>query len=334
MTLSRRDSVRTVLAGAFAALLVATAMPLAAQTAAAAGYPAKPLKMVIPYPAGGGTDIIGRAIAQQLNQAWNVPVVVENKPGASGITGNDLVAKSAPDGHTLLIGITAMIQTPALYAKLPYDVLKDFTPVSQIAMSSDLFVVPRDVPAKTLQEFIALAKANPGKHNYGNYGNGTSSHMHGELLKMKAGIDLSAIPYKGAAPLVNDVLGGQLSSAFIDASSANAHLKSDKIRILAITGMHRHPALPDVPTFAESGLAGFEANGWFGAFVAAGTPKPIVDKLSAEIRKIVASPELSTRLSAMGLRPVGGTADELGAVMARDLPKWSRIVKDAKITLE
>ncbi len=335
MNCSRRKTVQLAWGAALTSLLGAVPAAVQAQAAAAAnGYPSKPIRVVVPYPAGGGADIIGRAIGTQLNQAWGVPVIVENRPGASGITGNDLVAKSAPDGYTLLIGITAMIQTPALYAKLPYDVLKDFAPVSQLAMSSDLFVVSRDVPAKTLQEFVALAKANLGKYNYGNYGNGTSSHMHGELLEMKAGVDLAAIPYKGAAPLVNDVLGGQLASAFIDASSANAHLKSDRFRILAITGMQRHPALPDVPTFSEAGYSGFEANGWYGAFVAAGTPKPIVDKLSAEVRKIVRSPELSGRLAAMGLRPVGSTPEELSAVMARDLPKWTKIVKDARITLE
>lgn len=332
MKLSRRTTLQLALGSGLTALLASA--PASADEVKAGAYPGKTIRVVVPFPAGGGTDIIGRAIATQLNQAWGVPVVVENKPGASGITGNDLVAKSAPDGYTVLIGITAMIQAPALYAKLPYDVLKDLAPVSQLALSSDLFVVPREVPARSLQEFVALAKTSPGKYNYGNYGNGTSSHMHGELLKMKAGVDLAAIPYKGAAPLVNDVLGGQLASAFIDVSSANAHLKSDRLRILAVTGLQRHPALPEVPTFAESGYTGFEANGWFGAFVAAGTPKPIVDKLSAEIRRIVNSPELSGRLTAMGLRPVGGTPEELAAVMARDLPRWARIVKDARITLE
>ena len=337
MESSRRGCLRAALACAASASLGAalgTASPIAFAQPAGGAYPSKPLRMVIPYPAGGGTDIIGRIIAQQLSQAWGQPVVVENRPGSSGIIGGDVVAKSAPDGYTLLLGITAMIQAPALYAKMPYDVLKDFAPVSQVALSSDLFVVPRDVPATTLQEFIALVKAHPGKYSNGNYGNGTSSHMHGELLRARAGLDLALIPYKGAAPLVNDVLGGQLSSGFIDVSSANAHLKSDKIRILAITGMQRHPALPEVPTFAELGLAGFEANGWFATFVAAGTPRPIVDKLSAEVRRIVASPELSGRLAAMGLRPVGGTPEELSAAMARDLPRWARIVKDAGIRLE
>lgn len=336
-TEKRRTGARAIagwaLASGIAALLVA-GWPAAAMAQSADNYPSKPIRVVVPYPAGGGTDIIGRAIATQMNQAWGVPVLVENKPGASGNTGNDLVAKAPPDGYTVLIGITAMIQTPALYTKLPYDVLKDFAPVSQLAQSSDLFMVSRDVPAKTLAEFVALAKANPGKYNYGNYGNGTSSHMHGEQFKMKAGVDLSAIPYKGAAPLINDVLGGQITSAFVDASSANAHIKSDKLRVLAITGTQRHPALPDVPTFSESGYPGFESNGWFAAFVPAGTPKPVIDKLSKEIRRIVAAPELNSRMASMGLRPVGGTPEEMAAVMARDMPKWTRIVKDAHIVLE
>lgn len=323
---------RTVLHGAAAVLLGLSAA--GAAQAQATAYPSKPIRMVIPYPAGGGTDIIGRAVGTQLSQALGVPVVIENKPGASGTTGNDLVAKSAPDGYTVLIGITAMIQAPALYPKLPYDVLKDFEPVSQLALSFDLFMVPRDSPARTLQEFVDLAKAQPGKLQYGNYGNGTSSHMHGELFKLKAGIDLTAVPYKGAAPELNDLLGGQISSAFVDTSSANAHIKSDKLRILAITGQQRDPRLPDVPTFGELGYAGFEANGWFAAFVAAGTPKPIVDRLSTEIRRIVKSPDVTTRLAALGLRPVGSTPEELAAVMARDLPRWARIVKDGRITMD
>lgn len=326
---------RSVLRLAVTALCVGLGLGAQAQQAgASAAYPSKPIRFIVPYPAGGGTDIIARAIATPLSQAWGVPVIVENKPGASGNTGNDLVAKSAPDGYTVLIGITAMIQTPALYAKIPYDVLKDFAPISQLALSSDLLMVQSSNPAKSVGEFVAQAKAQPGKLNYGNYGNGTSSHMHGELFQMVTGADLQGVPYRGAAPLVSDMLGGQLSSAFVDVTSANPHLKSDKVRILAITGMQRHPALPDVPTFAELGYKGFESNGWFGAFAPAGTPKPIVDKLSAEIRKIVASPEVTNRLTGMGLRPVGSTPEELAAVMARDMPRWAKIVKDANIKLD
>ena len=305
-----------------------------AQSAPAAAYPSKSIRMVVPYAAGGGTDIMARTIATQLSSTWGVPVVVENKPGASGIPGNDIVAKAAPDGYTILVGITAMIQTVALYPKLPYDVLKDFAPVSQLALSADFLMVPRNSPANSLQDFIAMAKANPGKLNYGTYGNGTSSHMHGELLKMTSGIDVTAVPYKGAAPEINDLLGGQLTAAFVDVTSATPHLKSDKIKILAITGTQRHPLVPDVKNMGELGLSGFEANGWFSVFAPAGTPKPIVDKLSAEIQKIVKGPELNNRLVGMGLKPVGGTPEELATVMVRDLPKWSKIVKDAHITLD
>jgi tripartite-type tricarboxylate transporter receptor subunit TctC len=315
--------------------VVALAQPAPSVPAvSAAGYPSKQIRIVVPYPAGGGTDIIARALSGPLSLAWGVPVIVENKPGASGITGNDIVAKAAPDGYTILLGITAMIQTPALYGKLPYDVLKDFAPISQVALSSDLFMVQSSSPAKTAQEFIALAKAQPGKFNYGNYGNGTSSHMHGEMFKLAAGIEMSGIPYKGAAPLINDMLGGQIASAFIDVTSSNPHLKSDKVRILAITGTQRHPALPEVPTFSELGLKGLQSNGWFSAFAPAGTPKPIVDKLSSEIRKILASPAVNTRLTGMGLRPVGSTPEELAAVLVNDLPRWSQIVKDANIKLD
>jgi tripartite-type tricarboxylate transporter receptor subunit TctC len=303
-------------------------------SASTSAYPSKQIRIVVPYPAGGGTDIIARAISAPLSQALGVPVIVDNKPGASGITGNDIVAKAAPDGYTILLGITAMIQTPALYGKLPYDVLKDFAPISQVALSSDFFMVQSSSPVKTLAEFVSAAKTQPGKFNYGNYGNGTSSHMHGEMFKMAAGVDMSGIPYKGAAPLINDMLGGQIVSAFIDVSSANPHLKSDKVRILAITGLQRHPALPDVPTFAELGHKGLEANGWFSAFAPAGTQKPIVDKLSAEIRKILASPAVNSRLTGMGLRTVGSSPEELAAVLVNDLPKWTKIVKDANIKLD
>ncbi|HRO59201.1 MAG TPA: tripartite tricarboxylate transporter substrate binding protein [Burkholderiaceae bacterium] len=336
MNTSRRRIIQLALGIAIAATgsaLTAVGAGAAHAQEAAADYPSRTIRMVVPYPPGGGADLIGRTIAAGLHQAWNVPVIVENKPGASGTIGNDAVAKADPDGYTILLGITAMIQAPALYPRLPYEV-KDLAPVSQIAMSSDLFVVPSRASAKTLSEFIELVKANPGQFQVGNYGNGTSSHIHGELLKLKTGIDLVSVAYRGAAPLVNDMLGQQLTSAFIDATSANAHLGSDKIRILAITGLKRHPALPDVPTFAESGIDGYEANGWFGTFVPAGTPKPIIDKLSGEIQRIVKSPEMTECLESMGLRPVGSTPEELAAVIEADTPRWGSVVRDAGIKLQ
>jgi tripartite-type tricarboxylate transporter receptor subunit TctC len=219
------------------------------QALAQPSYPSKPIRLVVPYPAGGGTDTVGRMIGQRLAEAWGQPVVVDNKPGASGMLGNDTVAKAAPDGYTVLLAITALIQSPSLYKRMPYDVNKDFTPVSLIAKSSDLFVVPNRVPASTLREFVALAKA--GKLSYGSYGNGTSSHLHGELLRQQTGVELTHIPYKGAAPLLNDLLGGQVDSAFVDVTSAYPYLTSGKFKILGITGTQRYKAIPNVPTFAE-----------------------------------------------------------------------------------
>lgn len=297
-------------------------------------YPGRPLRLVVPYPAGGGADTIARLIGQQLAQAWKQPVVVDNKPGASGILGNDIVAKAAPDGYTLLLAITAMIQSPSLYRKMPYNVERDFLPVSLVARSSDLFVVPSRVPARTLAEFIALAKASPGKLSYGSYGNGTSSHLHGEQFKIQAGIDIVHIPYKGAAPLVSDILGGQVDAAFVDVTSANSYLAGGKFRVLGITGTQRHAALPAVPTFSEAGLRGFEPNGWFGIFLPAGTPRPIADRLAADIGRIVKQPEVSQRLAAMGLQPVASSPAELAAVVSNDTPKWAEIVRTARIQLD
>ncbi|WP_354685136.1 tripartite tricarboxylate transporter substrate binding protein [Cupriavidus necator] len=295
-------------------------------------YPNKPIRLIVPYPAGGGTDTVGRLVGQRLAESLGQPVVVENKPGASGMLGNDLVAKAPADGYTLLLAITALIQSASLYKRMPYDVGKDFTPVSLIAKSSDLFVVPNRVPASNMREFLALAKA--GKLSYGSYGNGTSSHLHGELLKQQAGIELTHIPYKGAAPLVSDLLGGQVDSAFVDVTSANAHLGSNKFRILGITGSQRYKALPNVPTFTELGLPGFEPNGWFGLFLPGGAPKEVTAKLAAETARIVRLPEVTQKLTGMGLQPVGSTPQELAAVVSGDTPKWAKIVRDANIQLD
>jgi len=295
-------------------------------------YPGKPIRMIVPYPAGGGTDTVGRLIGQRLAESLGQAVVVENKPGASGMLGNDTVAKAPADGYTLLLAITALIQSPALYKRTPYDVAKDFTPVSLIAKSSDLFVVPNRVPASNMREFLALAKA--GKLSYGSYGNGTSSHLHGELLKQQAGIEIAHIPYKGAAPLMSDLLGGQVDSAFVDVTSANPYLGSNKFRILGITGTQRYKALPNVPTFTELGLPGFEPNGWFGLFLPANAPKDVTAKLAAETARIVRLPEVTQKLAGMGLQPVGSTPQELAAVVAGDTPKWARIVRDANIQLD
>ncbi|GAB7542041.1 tripartite tricarboxylate transporter substrate binding protein [Cupriavidus sp. 8B] len=328
MKTSRRNWLGQAAALGGGALLGGWQLPALAQGT----YPGRPIRMVVPYPAGGGTDTIARMIGQRLTEAWGQPVVVDNKPGASGMLGNDIVAKAPPDGYAVLLGITAMIQSPSLYKRIPYDVARDFAPVSLLARSSDLFVVPNRVPASTLAEFVALAKA--GKLSYGSYGNGTSSHLHGELLKMQAHVDLAHIPYKGAAPLMSDVLGGQVDSAFVDVTSANSYLNSGKFKILAITGTLRYKSIPSVPTFAQAGFSGFEPSGWFSVFLPANTPRDVVSRLSTEIARIVRLPDISQKLSAMGLQPVGSSPEELAEVIATDTPKWARIVRDAHIQLD
>ncbi|MEG1200933.1 MAG: tripartite tricarboxylate transporter substrate binding protein [Comamonas sp.] len=325
---NRRSAVGRVLSTVALAALVACGAGVQA-----ADYPSKPIRIVVPYPAGGGADTIGRLIGTQLSQRWGQPVIVDNKPGASGMLGNDTVAKAPGDGYTVLLGITALVQIPSLYKKVPYK-LSDLTPVSQTAKSADLVFVPRSSGITSLQAFVDKAKAAPGTLNYGTYGNATSSHLHGEQLKMKAGIDMVHVPYQGSGPETAAMLGGQLTSAFIDAAAAYPHIKSDKVNIIAITGAQRHPALPNVPTMGESGYSGFEANGWFGYFVPASTPQAIVDKLGNELAAIVKIPEINKRLLDMGLIPVGSTSQEFKPELERDAAHWKRIVDAAKISMD
>ena len=296
-------------------------------------YPNKPLRVIVPYPAGGGTDTIARLIGQQLAQRWGQTVVVENKPGASGILGNDIVAKAPGDGYTVLMGITAVVQIPALYKKVPYK-LADLAPVSQIAKSADLLMVPRSSGVTTLAQFVDKARAAPGSMNYGTYGNATSSHMNGERFKQQAGIDLTHIPYQGSGPEMAALLGGQLTLAFVDATAAYPHIKSDKLNILAVTGSQRFPSLPNVPTMTESGYPGLEANGWFGVFLPASTPKAIVDKLGAEVAAIVKSPELNKRLTDMGLIAVGSLPDDFKTQVEKDAAHWKAVAEGAKISMD
>ncbi len=296
-------------------------------------WPSKPLRIVVPYPAGGGTDTIARLIGTQLSQRLGQSVVIENKPGASGILGNDTVAKAPGDGYTVLMGITTVVQIPALYKKVPYK-LTDLAPVSQIARSADLLMVPRSTGITTLEQFVQRARAEPGKFNYGSYGNATSSHMNGERFKQKAGIDITHVPYQGSGPEVAALLGGQLTLAFVDATAAYPHIHSDKVNVLAITGAQRHPALPQVLTMTEAGYPGLEANGWFAMFVPGTTPKPIVDRLGAEVSTIVKSSELNKRLTDMGLIPVGSLPDEFKAQIDKDALHWKAVAEAARISMD
>lgn len=312
----------------------AAALPLGFAVAAApVAYPSGPIRIVVPYPAGGATDVLARLVAQDLQTAWNTTVIVENKPGASGNIGGLQVVKSPADGHTVMMGITALAQLPAMM-KMPFDPQKDLVPVIEVARSQSLFVIPADSLAADLRQFIALAKANPNRYSYGSYGNGTSSHIQGELLKMQAGLDIVHVPYKGSAPLITDLLGGQVTSAFLDAASIAPHLKSGKLKVLAVTGDKRSRLVPGVATMAELGFKDFEPMGWFGMFMPAGTPAPVVSKLAAEAARILRQPQAHARVEGLGLMPVGNTPQEFARTVRSDSALYGRIIKAANIRIE
>lgn len=300
----------------------------------AANYPNKSVRVVVPYPAGGGADTIARLFSKHLETKWGQPFIVENRVGASGNIGGDYVAKSAPDGYTVLTGITAMIQSPHILPKMPFNPITAFVPVNVLARSADLFVVPVSSPANSLKDFVSLAKESPDKYNYGSYGNGTTAHIHGEMFKSQAGMKLLHVPYKGGAPLMNDLLGGQVTSGFIDIASVRSHLNSGKLKVLAVTGARRNPLLPDTPTFTELGYKSFEPYGWFSVFVPAGTSKDIVQKLSTEISTYVKSADGTARIQALGLQPGGETTDEFSKIIKEDYEIWGRVIKDANIKLD
>jgi tripartite-type tricarboxylate transporter receptor subunit TctC len=318
---------RAATAAALLASIAVTALCSASQSATAAdAYPSRRISFVVPYPAGGATDVLARLLANKLQEAWKQPVVVENKSGGGGVVGNDAVAKAQPDGYTVLVAITQIIQAPSLVPKLPYDVFKDLTPVTQAALSTIVLVVPEQQPFKSVKELVDYAKANPGKP-YGTFGNATTSHLYGELLKKVANIDMTHIPYRGSAPLTNDLLANTVTSGFVDLTTAGAQIKAGKLRALAVGGEQRRKAMPDVPTMAELGYPGFEIEGWLGLFVPAGTPKEIVSKLSDELARIIASPEGIAGIEALSLVPVGGSAEAFDKALHRDLDKWADVVK-------
>jgi tripartite-type tricarboxylate transporter receptor subunit TctC len=298
----------------------------------AASYPSQPLRIIVPYPAGGATDTLARLIATKLQESWKQTVVVENKPGASGTIGNDMVAKSPRDGQTVLLGITAIVQVPTLMPNLPYDALKDLQPLVQVATTNSVLFVPPSSPAASVKEFVALVKANPGKYNYGSYGTGTSSHIQGSLLNLQAGTDLAHVPYKGAAPLLQDLRGGQLTSAFIDMATARPHLEF--LKPLAVTGAQRNKTLPNVPTFAELGFHSFEPIGWFGLFMPSGVPAPITAKFTTEVSRILHLPDVVARIESLGMTPGELTGDSFARVVKSDAAVYARIIKDTNIRLE
>jgi len=301
---------------------------LVAGAQGAAGYPSKPIKIVVPFPPGGATDILARAVGAELQKTWGQTVLIENKGGGGGNTGTDMVAKAAPDGYTLVMGtVGTHAINMSLYAKMPYDAVKDFEPITLVAGVPNLLVVHPSVNAKSVRELTALAKSMPGKLNVASSGNGTSIHLAAELYKQMAGVDILHVPYKGSSPAVTDLLGGQVQMMFDNMPSALPHAKAGKLRPLAVTGLKRSAALPDIPTMDEEGLKGFNATSWFGLLAPAGTPKDIVAKLNAASVKALAAPEMMDRLAAQGAEPVGNTPEQFAAFIKAEIDKWSKIVK-------
>ena len=300
---------------------------LSSTSASAQAYPNRPIRLVVTFPTGGAPDILARLFSEkaQLGQ----PVVIDNKPGAGGNIGSDIVAKSAGDGYTIVMGTVGTHSiNGALYEKMPYDMVKNFSPISLIASAPNLLVVNNDLPVKTVNELIAYMKANPNKLSFGSPGIGTSVHMSGELFKSMTGTSMTHVPYKGRQFFLPDLLGGSIQLVFDNMPSALPMAKEGKIRAIAQTTAKRSPAAPDVPTVAES-LPGFEATTWFAMFAPANTPKPIIDKLNAEVVRVFKLPEVTERLKTLGLDPVLSTPDELGKYQASEIVKWAKVVKES-----
>ncbi|MEZ2297592.1 Bug family tripartite tricarboxylate transporter substrate binding protein [Variovorax sp. RCC_210] len=301
-------------------------LPLAA-AAQASDFPTKAIRIVVPFPPGGATDAAARLVAVKMAEHWGQPVLVDNRAGAGGNVGSDLVAKSPADGYTLVMGVTGShaINT-SLYTKMPYDPVADFVAISQVAVVPNVLVVHPSVPAKNLAELMALAKKEPGKLNYASLGNGTAAHLGMEMLKSEAGVDITHVPYKGSAPAVSDLLAGQVQMMVDGLPSALPHVKAGKLRAIALTSLHRAPSLPDLPTIAET-YPGFYADAWSGLFAPKGTPQPVVDKLSAEVQRILKLPEVRDKLAALGAEPVGSTQKEFTAHVKKEIDKWAKVVK-------
>jgi len=314
--------------------LVAVLFSLAAGSVEAQGYPAKPIRVVVPFAAGGVVDTTARALVPRMADGLGQPLVVDNRPGAGGNLAADLVAKSPADGYTLLITTHGHAISPSLYRKLAFDARRDFTPITQITSSYLVLVASLKTPASSLKDLLALARAKPGSLNYGSTGLGAPPHLAGELLKQTAGVDLVHVPYKGDAPMVIALLANEIDVAFGPLGGALQHIRAGKLRVLAMTNPRRSAEIPEVPTMAEAGIADFELTGWLGLFAPAGAPRPVIDRVHAELSKAISSAEIRERLPGWGYEPVGSTPEEFAARFKADLALYARVVRDARIPLQ
>jgi tripartite-type tricarboxylate transporter receptor subunit TctC len=315
-------------------VMVLLVMPVSA-AAFGQAYPSRPIRMLVPFSAGAGvTDIMARLVGQHLGTSLGQPVVIENRPGAGGIPGTEAASKAAPDGYTLLMTNVALVVNSYLYAKLPYDPAKDFTPVTLVNTAPLMLVVHPSIAAKSVKELIAHAKAHPGQLTFGSGGVGSTPHLSGELFKSLSGIDVVHVPYKGGAPALNDLVGGQLSFMIENMPGTMPFVRSAKLRALAVTSPQRSPLEPALPTMAEAGVPGYEVVGWNGIVAVTGTPPAIVARLQAEVTKILHSQEVKQRMAALGAEPVGNTPDEFGAFIKAEMARWGKIIKEKGIRSE
>jgi tripartite-type tricarboxylate transporter receptor subunit TctC len=315
-----RTFVRLAMLGAFLAL--------ASPAALSQPFPAKPVKLVIPFPPGGSLDNVGRLLAQKISESWGQPIVVENRPGAGGNVGADAVAKSPADGYTVVMGaLSTHAVNPSLYPKMPYDAVKDFAPISLVAITPNVLVVNSGLPVNSLKELIAYAKANPGKVNFGSGSNGSAGHLAGELFKVDTGTDVAHIPFKGGAPATQALLAGDTQFMFDNLANAMAQLKGGKIKAIAVTTAQRSKLAPELPTMAEAGMPGFDISTWFGILAPAGTPSEVVTKWNAELVKALNAPDVREKMMAQGAEPAPMTPADFASFIAREREKYARIIK-------
>ncbi|MDB5922663.1 MAG: transporter [Betaproteobacteria bacterium] len=322
----------TTILGAAIALLAFTCAPPFAH---GQSYPSKPIRFIVPFPPGGGNDLLARELAQYVAEPLGQPVIVDNRPGASTIIGTELAAKAPPDGYTIFMGNNSTLAiNPNLYKKLPYDAVKDFAPVSLLASAPFVLLVHPSLPARSVKELIALARARPGQLNFGSAGTGITTHLAGEMFNLMARVNIVHIPYKGAGPAMTDLIAGHIQLAFNNVLSALPHVRSNRLRALAVTSAARSAVLPNLPTVAESGLAGYEAGAWYAVLVPARTPPQIVTRLHMEFVKVLQQPKVQDRLSADGASIVGSTPEVLGKTIEADIARWGRVIKQAGLALE
>ena len=313
---------------------VALAVAMVGGSATAQAWPSKPISLIVPFPAGGTTDVLARALAEKLTLSLGQTVIVESKPGAGATLGADYVVKARPDGYTLLVGAVHHTIASSVYKKLPYDFQKDLAPITMIALVPNVLVVNASTPANNVTELIALLKAKPGAYNYGSNGNGTAQHLIGTQFENLTGTDLVHIPYKGSGPLATDLLGGQVTMSFDTVTPVLQHIKAGKLRALAVTTAKRSSALPDVPTLDEAGLKGFNIGTWFGVLAPAATPKDILVRLNTEMVKVIQTPEFRKRMDEIGAEPIGNSPEQMAQQIKGETEKFAKLVKDAKVTIE